>query len=190
MKMIKTNMMVPEKTRLINRQDLITIYKQHSPELFRYAVRLLNEQELAEDCVSETFSRFLQIARKEGNPIDNVRAYLYRMAHNWITDHYRRQPLTPLTLDLEIKDGPESNPSLLAAQEMEKEQVRIALLKLPVDQQQVIHLRFLEDWTYEAIADLLDRSLGATRALQYRALVALRQMLVEQEDKGHYERDK
>ena len=111
-------------------------------------MRLLNDQELAEDCVSETFSRFLQVARKAGDPIENVRAYLYRVAHNWITDHYRRQPLTPLVLDVEIKDCPKSNPSLIAAEEMEKEQVRKAILKLPADQQQVIHLRFLEDWSY------------------------------------------
>ncbi|HVN54711.1 MAG TPA: hypothetical protein VMT46_10300 [Anaerolineaceae bacterium] len=44
----------PGKTKLIIKQDLIGIYKQYSPELFRYSVRLLNDQDLAEDCVSET----------------------------------------------------------------------------------------------------------------------------------------
>jgi RNA polymerase sigma-70 factor (ECF subfamily) len=187
MKMMYVNTMLQKKTKLINRQDLIEIYKQHSPELFRYAVRLLNDQELAEDCVSETFSRFLRVVQKEGDPIENVRAYLYRVAHNWITDHYRRQPLTPLALNDDIKDGPKSNPSLMAVREIEEEQVRKALLKLPADQQQVIHLRFLEDWSYPAIADMLGKSVEATRALQYRALVSLRQMLSKQDNEVHYE---
>jgi RNA polymerase sigma-70 factor (ECF subfamily) len=109
------------------------------------------------------------------------------VAHNWITDHYRRQPLPPLSLDMDIQAGAGSNPSSMVAQGMEKEQVRSALLKLPVVQQQVIHLRFLEDWSHEEIAAMLGKSVEATRALQYRALVALRQMLAERDDEVHHD---
>jgi len=173
--------------KLINKQDLISIYNQYSPELFRYAVRLLNDQGLAEDCISEIFSRFLKVIQKKDDPIENVRAYLFRMTHNWVTDHYRRQPQAPLEIDPDLKDDPERNPSLIAAQEMEKEQVRKALLKLSPDQQQVIHLRFLEDWSYKEIANLMERSVEATRALQYRGFNALRKILLEDEDENQYD---
>ncbi len=187
MRIKNANTMPFEETKLINKQEMIMIYEQHSPELFRFAVRLLDDEELAEDCVSETFSRFLQVMRRGRGPLENVRAYLYRVAQNWINDHFRRRPHPQLALDEEFEDGASSNPSLMASQEMDKELVRTALLKLPEDQQKVIHLRFLEDWSHAAIAELLGKSVVATRALQYRALISLRQMLTERDDGVYYE---
>src|SRR3990172_2037020 len=42
------------------------IYSRYSTELYRYAVRLLGDVHLAEDCVAETFSRFLQALAASG----------------------------------------------------------------------------------------------------------------------------
>jgi len=61
--------------------------------------------------------------------------------------------------------------------------LRAALLRLSPEQQQVIQLRFLEDWSYEQVAAVLGKNLEATRALQHRALSALRRMLLEQEER-------
>src|SRR5512146_2939232 len=79
-------------------QALTEIYDRWSPGLYRYALRLLGEADLAEECVADTYSRFLQILRDGGGPREFLQAYLYRTAHNWITDHYRRNPvhLVPL----------------------------------------------------------------------------------------------
>ena len=67
------------------------VYDLYSPGLYRYAYRLLGDDQLAEDCVSETFSRFLTALRVERGPEKNLKAYLYRIAHNWITDYYRSE---------------------------------------------------------------------------------------------------
>jgi RNA polymerase sigma-70 factor (ECF subfamily) len=171
-----------------SRQELISIYEAYSPGLFRYAVRLLNDRDLAEDCVSETFSRFLKAVKKGAAPVENVQAYLYRIAHNWITDTYRRHPVPSLPLNPEIDTSLEANPSHTVTQELEAQQVRDALRKLPEVQQQVVHLRFLEDWSHGEIAALLGKTVEATRAIQYRALTTLRQVLLERDDEAHYER--
>jgi RNA polymerase sigma-70 factor (ECF subfamily) len=165
----------------LDKQALVGIYQQYSPDLFRFAYRLLGDNELAEDCVSETFSRFLRAVRDGGGPSENVRAYLYRIAQNWVTDHYRRQPLPPLALEAEEHTDPEGNPSQVVVQEIERQNVRAALLRLPPEQRQVIELRFLEDWSHEAVASAIGKSVEATRALQHRALAAMRRMLLEQE---------
>jgi RNA polymerase sigma-70 factor (ECF subfamily) len=162
-----------------DRSAMIAIYEQHNAELFRYAYRLLDDSALAEDCVSETFSRFLKAVRDGLGPVENVRAYLYRVAHNWITDYFRRQPLPLLSLDSELHAGPDANPSLLVANEMERESVRLALLRLSPEQRQVIELRFIEDWSHDAVAAALGKSVEATRTLQHRALIALRRSLLE-----------
>lgn len=161
------------------RQVLVSIYEEFNAELYRYAYRMLDDSHLAEDCVSETFSRFLRVVRDGTAPVENVRAYLYRVAHNWITDHYRRQPLPPLSLDSDRHEEPNSNPSVVVAIELERERIRAALLRLPPEQRQVIELRFLEDWSHKEVAAALGKSEEATRALQHRALATLRRYLIE-----------
>ena len=60
--------------------------------------------------------------------------------------------------------------------------MRKALLQLPYEQQVVIDLRFMEDWSHDQIAEFMGKTVDATRALQYRALVTLRRsMLVSEE---------
>jgi len=164
------------------KQDLIEIYEQHSPGIYRYAIRLLGDKNTAEDCVSESFSRFLQAVRRGGGPTENVRAYLYRVAHNWITDFYRRQPLPEVSVEIDEQIEPGTNPAIKVSEAMEREQVRVALLRLPSDQQQIIQLRFLEDWSHEEVAQVLGKTIDATRSMQYRAIVSLRRMLIEYEE--------
>jgi RNA polymerase sigma-70 factor (ECF subfamily) len=161
-----------------DRQVVVEIYEHYSPEIFRYAYRMLNESEFAEDCVSETFHRLL-IAIRSGKEIENMRAYLYRIAHNWITDHFRRHPVPAVPLEEEMHYDPENNPSNLVAHEMDRQRVRAALLQLTPEQRLVIELRFLENWSHEDVANLLGRTVEATRALQYRAVESLRHILSE-----------
>lgn len=174
------NTMTFTSARPLNKQDLVEIYEQFSPALYRYAVRLLGDRETAEDCVSETFSRLLQAARGGAGPKENVQAYLYRIAHNWVIDYYRRhqeQYRSPV-ID-EIIDN-DSNPSQVVSDRHEQERVRSAILRLPPEQQQVIALRFLDEMSHEDTAAILGKTAEATRALQYRALNTLRHLLGEE----------
>jgi RNA polymerase sigma-70 factor (ECF subfamily) len=166
----------------ITKQDLVKIYEKHSAGLYRYAYRLLGDKHLAEEAVSETFSRFLQALRNGGGPSENVQAYLYRVAHNYITDYYRRGTPDSVLLDEDQHEDEHSNPVHLVSNKFEQERVRKALLQLPADQRNVILLRLVEEWPHEEVAALLDKSVEATRALQYRALAALRRLLIDEEE--------
>ena len=161
--------------RQVDERKMIAIYDEYSPRLFRYAVRLLGETVLAEDCVAETFSRFIKAVGSNGGPRANVGAYLYRSAHNWITDYYRSRPVEPL--DPELTTGEAGNPSSVVGKQLEQAQVRQALLRLTPEQRQVIMLRFYEEWSHAQISRTIGKSAEATRALQARAIAALRQLL-------------
>jgi len=164
--------------KTLDKQALVEIYERHSPEIFRYASRLLDDSDLAEECVSEIFSRFL-LSVRSGNQPENVRAYLYRAAHNWIVDRYRHQPLLEFSLDEGLHADPEGNPAHMVTKEMERQRVRASILRLPAEQRQVIELRFMEDWSYDEVAIAIGKTIEATRALQHRSVSALRQMLAE-----------
>jgi RNA polymerase sigma-70 factor (ECF subfamily) len=162
---------------VLDKKTLVEIYERHSPEIFRYAYRMLDDKNLAEDCVADTFLRLL-IAVRGGILPDNIRAYLFRISHNWIIDYYRRRP--PQTfLQENVQGDPEANPPHLLAGESDRQRVRSALLQLPAEQRQVIELRFIENWPHREVAVAVGKTVEATRALQHRAVEALRQLLAE-----------
>jgi RNA polymerase sigma-70 factor, ECF subfamily len=173
----------PELLELVRQFDpkaLALIYDAYSPGIYRYAMRWLGDENLAEDCVAETFSRLLQALQAERGPESYLQAYLYRMAHNWIVDQYRKHPVQPLELTEEIRDE-NSSPEEDTGRNLRKEELQIALRKLTPDQQQVIALKYLEGWENEEIALSLDKPVGAVKSLQHRALASLQRMLISEE---------
>ena len=174
---------------MISEQELLTqagqfdscalaeIYDIYSPRLYRYSVRLLGDDCAAEDCVSETFSRFLKALQAGKGPRDYLQAYLFRTAHNLVVDHYRRQsPTEDLDEDLPQAETTES----VAEDNLRQSRVRAALHKLTEDQQQVVALKFLEGWENEEIAHALHKPIGAVKSLQHRALAQLQKILLDE----------
>jgi len=157
--------------------SLGAIYDRYSPAIYRYALRLLGDELLAEDCVSETFSRFLKALRFGRGPQDHLQAYLYRIAHHRITDIYRRPPPPPLDLDESLPGMDDPLPEQ-ASLRMEQQQVRLALRALTPDQRLVVTLRFIEGWENEEVAAAMQKPVGAVKALQHRALDTLRRLLL------------
>jgi RNA polymerase sigma-70 factor (ECF subfamily) len=158
---------------------LAEIYDRYSPGIYRYAMRLLGNEVQAEECVADTFTRFLQALRIGHGPRDHLQAYLYRIAHNWITDFYRRQPPPPFPLDDDLSADPASLPETLAEEHHLQQEIRLALRALTPDQRQVIVLRFLEGWDNNEVAAALKKPVGAIKALQYRGLKLLQTILVK-----------
>lgn len=177
--------MTMQSTSAITEYDherLVEIYEKHSPELFRYAYRLMGDPAMAEECVSETFDRFLHGLQSKSQSIRNVRAYLYRIAHNYIVD-YRRSARPQADLEtMEQMPDQSSNPSRVTAENFKRERIRTALLQLTAEQQMVIQLRFLEEWSHDEVAEILGKTSEASRALQYRALAALKEILEREEN--------
>jgi len=169
-----------ELARHFDSQALAQIYDAYSPGLYRYAMRLLGDQNQAEDCVAETFSRFLQALKARRGPESYLQAYLYRMAHNWIVDQYRRDPVQPMELTEEHQDE-NANPEKDAGQHLRQERLRSAIKNLTPDQQQVIALKYLEGWENEEIARSLKKPIGAVKSLQHRALATLQRTMQDED---------
>jgi RNA polymerase sigma-70 factor (ECF subfamily) len=160
----------------LNTAALADIYDTYSAGLYRYAMRLLGDPDLAEDCVAEAFSRFLKSLKKGNCPRDHLQAYLYRIAHNWIVDLYRDHEQT-----FELNDAlpGDEMPEEQAARQIRQKQVRKAIRTLSPDQQKVISLKYLEYWENEEIARVLHKPVGAVKSIQHRALVSLQKLLAE-----------
>ena len=171
-----------ERAKRFEAQVLEEIFDNFSPGIYRYAFRQLGDAELARECMAETFSRFLSALDRDGGPDNYLQAYLYRIAHNWITDYYRRKVPPTSPLDAVVIADSAVEPQKVVADQMASQQLREALALLTDDQRQVIVLKYLEDWDHKAIALALNKPVGAIKALQYRALQALRRILSRYED--------
>lgn len=171
-----------ELIRLASQLDaeaLAEIYDRYSPALYGYAMRLLNDPALAEDCVAETFARFLKSLQKGQGPRDHLRAYLYRVAHNWIVDLYRNsQQTSELDETLQSEEFTEEE----VTKRISQKQIREAIHNLTPNQQKVISLKYLEDWNNEEIAKVLHKTVGAVKSIQHHALVSLQKLLLDGTD--------
>ena len=157
-------------------EALAELYDQFAPALYAYIYRRVGEQRLAEDLTSEVFVKALSALRKGQFANQSLQAWLYRMAHNQVIDHYRRQkPVVPLEDEMPSPDDvPEA-----AHRRRWQFKLREALPQLTEEQQQVIVLRFGEGQSAGEVAQVLGKTEESIRALQHRALAALRRLLGE-----------
>ncbi|MEJ2750081.1 MAG: sigma-70 family RNA polymerase sigma factor [Anaerolineae bacterium] len=171
-----------QRARSFDRQALAAIYDEYQQPIYRYIYRQVGDVEVARDLTADVFQRFLQAVQKGYGPEEQLKAWLYRVAHNKVIDYYRRrQHRQHLPLDERLAEGGES-PAALAEKNISATQVREALVHLTPDQRQVITLKFLEGFSNVEVADILNKPIGAVKSLQHRALAALQRQLVIVQD--------
>jgi RNA polymerase sigma-70 factor, ECF subfamily len=164
-----------QRARDLDRTALADIYDRYSSPLYRYAYRLVGDAGTAEECVAETFSRLLHALHHGIGPRDHLQAYLFRIAHNWVTDYYRSEAAVALADD--VLDSASVEPAHVVAQQFESERVRAALAGLPSDQRLVISLKFVEGWKDADVAKALNVRTADVKSLQRRGLAALQSLL-------------
>ena len=154
---------------------LSLVYDLYSDAIYRYGYRLLGNEDLAEECVSETFKRLLESLKKGQGPKTSIHAYLYRIAHNWITDQFRRSfPTESLPEDAA---SPAKSPEQTALDNLTGQEVRKGLKNLPASQRQALVLKYLEDMDNKEIGRVMNKRVGAVKALQQRGLKNLKNRL-------------
>ena len=164
------------------------IYSLYSDKLFRYLYLRLGAREPAEDLMAEVFVRLIRMLPRyrinSARPVAAFSAWLYRIAANLLTDHYRRQRFrshADLTDQAHlVADGP--SPHQRAETDEAMTDVWAAVSQLGAEQQAVVLFRFAEQCSLTEAADLMGKSTGAVKALQHRALANLRRLLAPKND--------
>lgn len=153
------------------------LYRQNAPGIYGYVASRVHDPALADDLTSEVFLRALEgLDQFEYRGIA-ISAWLYRIAHDRIADHFRRQvqrPTIPLQDDLlPAQNGIDQEVDT----RLQVSQVAEAIEQLTAEQHQVVLLRFVAGLKLKEIAYVMDRSTDAIKMLQLRALTRLRQLV-------------
>ena len=161
-----------DRARLGDADAFGLLYDRFQPEILRYLVHRVGDPDAAEDLAQQVFLKAWQaIPRYEARGVP-FKAWLYRMAHNQMVDHFRtRRPTT----DLEGVDPPqeaEAEGLVIAAETTEA--LAKAMSRLSEDHRQVLTLRFLMEKSAREIGEVMGRKGVTIRGLQMRALQALR----------------
>jgi RNA polymerase sigma-70 factor (ECF subfamily) len=161
--------------------------EQHSPEVYRLALRLMKNEAEAEDVVQETFlSAFKGIDQFDGRA--ELRTWLYRIAHNVALMQLRRAKMDLVSIDeaSEPEDGAPVPQVLfdwccLPEPEMDKAEVRLeleqALKAMPEKLRAVFVMRELEGMSTQAAAEALTVSAEVVKTRLRRARLWLRERL-------------
>jgi RNA polymerase sigma-70 factor (ECF subfamily) len=155
-------------------------YEQMSPQVLRFFVRRTGDPHCAVDLTAETFARAFEHRREfRGASDQQAAAWLWRIARNELAG-YRRSRAVELAavqrlgLERAVSDEELLQIERLSATEELREQIRHALEVLPDEQQEVIRLRFIDELSYDEMAQKLGVSNGVVRTRTSRALRALR----------------
>ena len=157
---------------------------RHQDRLYRYLVRLLGDEAVAEDVFQQTWLRAAErIARYDASR--PFAPWLYAVARNLAFDHLRRYE--PQSLDDEDEGtiaaegregGAETGPLALLATRERCERLAVAVAALSARDREVLGLRFEEDLALAEVAGVLGVPLPTAKARLYRALARLRQRLL------------
>lgn len=155
-------------------KEFSKIYDQCIDKIYRFIFLKVSSEEVAQDLCSETFLRGWEAYRDNPN-IQNPSAFLYRVARNLVTDHYRQkgkaQFISPENVPI-ADPGPGIEEKL--ALDSDLEQVRVVLADLKEDYQNAIIWRYLDDLPMPEVAKLMDKTEETARVTLHRALKALR----------------
>ena len=156
------------------------LYENYAPVIFRFLFTHLNSQMDAEDLTGEVFLKAWQSLPRYTERGIPFLAFLFRIAKNALVDHYRQnkrlEPKEPDDMDGYKAEGtPE--PGEMVGSEMEHQNMLRILSKLRPDYKSVLTLRFISGLSPEETAQVMNRSSGAIRVLQHRALAALREKI-------------
>jgi RNA polymerase sigma-70 factor (ECF subfamily) len=187
MLMKEANLHVTEESLLkraknLDAQALADLYDRYAPRIYAYLYRRLGDAALAEDLTGEVFLRVLQAIRAGRAWRTSFRAWLYRIAHNLVVDHYRRRaPAPPVPVDEDLLADEHADPAGTVGDALEYERIRVALDQLTLEQQQVLALRFGQGLKTRQVAQIIGKTPGAVEGLQRRALASLRRILSREE---------
>lgn len=167
-----------ERVAALEPEALSEIYDAYSGKLYSYIYHRTGDAAVAEDLTGDVFLRMLEAVRDDRVWNTSLQGWLYRIAHNLVVDHFRRQTK---------RDGPELDERWMAAENptssfeglFHSNQLQTAMRFLTDEQQQVIALKFGEGLSNAEVADVLGKTEGAIKALQHRGLAALKRVVGE-----------
>jgi len=170
------------RARQGDKEAFARLYEDHFDRIYRYVALKIRDRTEVEDMTQKVFMKAYESIgsyKLQGFPFST---WLFRIAHNQIVDHIRRETRKPtMSLDENLPVASDINLEEEVAQKLEMEKVIEAARQLTKTQREVISLRFAGGLSISEAAATMGKSEGAIKALQHSAILALRKTLTSRQ---------
>ncbi len=167
------------KARERDPQSLAALCEHFYPKVLKY-MHYRVDARWADDLAADVF---LRVMRSIGGQTGSFVAWLYKIAANVIIDHSRREKVRrviPMDEQTAPLVAPPDDPADTVARRAD---LVAAMARLTEEQHEFVTLKFVQGLSNAEIAEVTGRKPGAIRALQFRALSTLRELLGEEDDR-------
>lgn len=162
--------------------DIASIYNQYVDELFTYGCYLGFDRETVKDAIHDVFIK-ISIDSENLENISNIKFYLFRSLKNRLLDIHKNQKkhikLENIDPALEVPFKIEVNVEELMIEKEEQIQIKTGIEQmlntLTDRQREIIYLRYVQEYDYPQIAELLQISVHGCRKLVSKAIFNLRE---------------
>ncbi|HUF39429.1 MAG TPA: sigma-70 family RNA polymerase sigma factor [Anaerolineales bacterium] len=154
------------------------LYERYAARIYTYIFYRTGSGTDAEDLTARVFMRALRHIPKYQDRGVPFTAWLYRIAHNLVANWHRdgaRRPETPLDEAL-FQHSTGQGPEHALLQNERNEALLRLVRRLPPDRQQLLILKFVENYSNAEIGRVMGRTEGAVKSLYHRTLLALRDL--------------
>jgi len=155
------------------------LYERHRGPLYRYVLRQVSDPATANDLYQGSWEKVIR-ARRSWRPGAPFRAWLYRIAHNHVVDHFRRQrPETEL--QPECMESPGEGPEQALGREHRESRLKEALAQLSPKQREAVLLKLEGGLDLQSIANVLGVNRETAKSRLRYAVAQLKEALKERE---------
>ncbi len=163
-----------------DRDALEELYLIHFDRIYSYLHMTVGNRHDAEDLTTQTFLRMLESISKFRFQAAPFSAWLFRIAHNLSMDHFRANRRWQPEEDVPEPHGSEERSAEDEAFQSIGRQSMLDLIdSLSQEQQQVLTLKFVFGFSNGEAATILDKTEGAIKSLQHRALASLQKQIAD-----------
>ena len=154
------------------------IYDQYIDKIYRFVYLKVSSEEIAEDITSKVFLKGWESYSKNSS-IQNMNAFLYQIARNAVTDHYRESGRTKLVSTDSLAEFADAGTNLhdKAVLSADIREMKSVLQNLKKDYQDIIMLHYLEDMSIQEISNIVNKPQVTVRVMLHRGLKALKDEL-------------
>lgn len=167
-----------ERAQAGERDALEELYLIHFDRIYSYLHMTVGNRHDAEDLTTQTFLKMLESIGRFRWQAAPFSAWLFRIAHNLSMDHFRaNRRWQPEEEVPEPPDSEERSAEDEALQSIGRQSMMSLIDTLSPEQQQVLTLKFVFNFPNGDVATILEKTEGAIKSLQHRALVSLQKQI-------------
>ena len=161
-----------------DREALEALYLLHFDRIYSYLHLSVGNRHDAEDLTTQTFLKMLEAINRFRWQSAPFSAWLFRIAHNLAMDHFRAtRRWQPEEAVPEPEDATETSAEDAAMESIGRRSMLELIENLSHEQKQVLTLKFVFNFSNGEAAAILDKTEGAVKSLQHRALVSLQKQI-------------